>query len=53
MCHAYQIVHDHGIPDDHIIVMMADDIAHNQANPTPGKIINEASTVEILDLIDI
>ncbi|KAK4302828.1 hypothetical protein Pmani_025114 [Petrolisthes manimaculis] len=40
VCHAYQILHSHGIPDDHIIVMMYDDIAHNEQNPTPGKIIN-------------
>ena len=36
MCHAYQIVSAHGVPDDHIIVMMYDDIAKNTENPTPG-----------------
>merc|ERR1719219_424052 len=41
VCHAYQIVHNHGVPDRNIIVMMADDIAHNEKNPTPGKIINQ------------
>merc|ERR1712002_130516 len=40
VCHAYQIVHAHGVPDDHIIVMMYDDIAFNKENPTPGKVIN-------------
>ncbi|CAL4062268.1 unnamed protein product, partial [Meganyctiphanes norvegica] len=40
VCHAYQILHAHGIPDDHIIVMMMDDIANNTLNPTRGKIIN-------------
>ena len=29
----------HGIPDDHIIVMMYDDIANNEENPTPGTVI--------------
>ena len=29
MCHAYQVLRAHGVPDDHIVVMMADDIAHN------------------------
>ena len=29
VCHAYHVLHNHGIPDDHIIVMMYDDIAHN------------------------
>ncbi|KAL1130442.1 hypothetical protein AAG570_011690 [Ranatra chinensis] len=40
LCHAYQILHENGIPDENIIVMMADDIAFNQENPTPGVIIN-------------
>ncbi|XP_076056955.1 legumain-like [Oratosquilla oratoria] len=40
VCHAYQILHKHGIPDENIIVMMADDIAHNSENPHPGVIIN-------------
>ncbi len=31
------LVHSHGIPDDHIIVMMYDDIANNPENPTPGN----------------
>lgn len=41
VCHAYQILHKHGIPDENIIVMMYDDIAHYYKNPTPGKIINK------------
>lgn len=40
VCHAYQILHQHGVPDDHIIVMMYDDLAHNDENPTPGVVIN-------------
>ncbi|XP_068730435.1 legumain-like [Montipora capricornis] len=40
-CHAYQILHKNGIPDENIVVMMYDDIAHNSANPTPGVIINK------------
>ncbi|CAL1289552.1 unnamed protein product [Larinioides sclopetarius] len=40
VCHAYQILKKHGIPDDRIIVFMKDDIANNEANPTPGIIIN-------------
>lgn len=30
MCHAYQIVHRNGIPDEQIVVMMYDDIADNE-----------------------
>ncbi|CAH1402826.1 unnamed protein product [Nezara viridula] len=40
VCHAYQILHSNGIPDENIIVMMADDIAFYEDNPTPGVIIN-------------
>ncbi|XP_050686859.1 legumain-like [Eriocheir sinensis] len=40
VCHAYQILHKHGVPDDHIIVMMYDDLANNVDNPTPGVVIN-------------
>jgi len=47
VCHAYQIVHDHGVPDDHIIVMMYDDIAYNIENPTPGKIINHPNGSDV------
>ncbi|CAG0883948.1 unnamed protein product [Cyprideis torosa] len=51
ICHAYQIVHAHGIPDERIVVMMYDDIAFNKMqssmyalefvrNPTPGILLN-------------
>ena len=40
VCHAYQIVHKNGIPDEQIVVMMYDDIANNRNNPYPGNIIN-------------
>jgi len=40
VCHAYQVLHSHGVPDSNIIVMMYDDIANNSANPTPGVILN-------------
>jgi len=41
ICHAYQILRRNGIPDERIIVMMYDDIAHNTNNPTPGVVVNE------------
>jgi len=40
-CHAYQIVRRGGIPQDNIITMAYDDIAHNSENPFPGKIFNK------------
>lgn len=41
ICHAYQILHRDGFPDNRIIVMMYDDIAYNKNNPYPGNIINQ------------
>ncbi|XP_072523784.1 legumain-like [Salminus brasiliensis] len=40
VCHAYQMVHHNGIPDEQIVVMMYDDIAYNAENPYKGEIIN-------------
>ena len=40
VCHAYQVLHQHGVKDDHIVVMMMDDIANNKLNPTPGLVVN-------------
>ena len=40
VCHAYQVLHRHGVPEDNIIVMMYDDIAHHQRNPYQGQIFN-------------
>ncbi|XP_076306309.1 legumain-like [Tachypleus tridentatus] len=47
ICHAYQILHSHGVPDEHIIVFMKDDLARNTENPTPGKIINKPSGPDV------
>eukprot|EP00668_Euglena_longa_P000650 GGOE01000789.1.p1 GENE.GGOE01000789.1~~GGOE01000789.1.p1 ORF type:complete len:486 (-),score=147.13 GGOE01000789.1:152-1561(-) len=38
--HAYHLVRDGGVPLEHIIVMVADDIANNPENPKPGTVIN-------------
>ncbi|XP_054826951.1 legumain [Eublepharis macularius] len=47
VCHAYQIVHRNGIPDEQIIVMMYDDIAYDAENPTPGIIINRPNGTDV------
>jgi len=47
VCHAYQILHAHGIPDENIIVMMYDDIANNEQNPTPGIVINHPNGQDV------
>lgn len=40
-CHAFQIHKAKGVPEDHIILMAYDDIAHSKSNPFPGKIFNK------------
>jgi len=40
VCHAYQVAHKYGVPDERIIVFMADDIAQSSSNPFPGEIYN-------------
>ncbi len=40
VCHAYQVLHAHGIPDENIVVMMHDDIANNDQNIHKGVILN-------------
>ncbi|XP_060919338.1 legumain-like [Labrus mixtus] len=46
-CHAYQIVHKNGIPDEQIVVMMYDDLAQNEQNPTPGELINRPNGSDV------
>lgn len=40
VCHAYQVLREHGVPEENIIVFMEDDIAGDSYNPTPGVIWN-------------
>eukprot|EP00928_Gymnodinium_smaydae_P078884 TRINITY_DN62942_c0_g1_i1.p1 TRINITY_DN62942_c0_g1~~TRINITY_DN62942_c0_g1_i1.p1 ORF type:complete len:445 (+),score=130.75 TRINITY_DN62942_c0_g1_i1:67-1401(+) len=40
-CHAYQVVKAKGIPEDNIIMLAYDDVAHNEDNPFPGKLYNK------------
>lgn len=47
VCHAYQILHKNGIPDEQIVVMMYDDLAQNEDNPTPGIIINRPNGTDV------
>ncbi|XP_006208279.2 legumain [Vicugna pacos] len=48
-CHAYQIVHRNGVPDEQIVVMMYDDIANSQDNPTPGIVINRPNGSDVYE----
>nr|AIZ77505.1 legumain-protease-precursor [Platynereis dumerilii] len=47
VCHAYHILSGHGIPDERIVVMMYDDIAYSEENPTPGIIINHPNGSDV------
>ncbi|XP_043930587.1 legumain [Protopterus annectens] len=47
VCHAYQILHRNGIPDEQIVVMMYDDIAENEENPTKGIVINKPNGTDV------
>ncbi|XP_052459734.1 legumain-like [Carassius gibelio] len=47
VCGLYQIIKKHGIPEEQIVVMMYDDIAYNQENPTNGTV---ASVVDDTDV---
>ncbi|XP_057715926.1 legumain [Corythoichthys intestinalis] len=46
-CHAYQVVHKNGIPDEQIVVMMMDDLATADQNPTPGILINRPNGSDV------
>ncbi|XP_041810497.1 legumain [Chelmon rostratus] len=48
-CHAYQIVRRNGIPDEQIVVMMYDDLAQNEENPTPGIVINRPNGSDVYE----
>ncbi|KAF5894078.1 legumain-like, partial [Clarias magur] len=47
VCHAYQVFHRNGIPDQQIVVMMYDDVAYNKENPIKGEIINVPNGVNV------
>ena len=47
ICHAYQIVRSHGVPDERIVVFMKDDIAYNEDNVNQGVIINKPNGTNV------
>ena len=40
VAHAYQVLRRGGLPEDRIVTMMANDVAHDPQNPHPGKLFN-------------
>ena len=47
VCHAYQVMKRNGIPEDQIILMAYDDIAHDPENPFPGQIFNKPNGEDV------
>ncbi|XP_067257330.1 legumain-like [Chanodichthys erythropterus] len=47
VCCFYQIIKKHGIPDEQIVVMMYDDIAHNPQNPADGVITSVVDDTDV------
>lgn len=43
----YQILKRHGYDDDHIVVIMEDDLANNKSNPEPGVLYTRMDGVNI------
>ena len=49
VCHAYQVVKNHGVPNERIIVFMKDDIAFNKENPHKGVIMNRPNGTNVYE----
>lgn len=47
VCHAYNDLIAHGVPESNIIVMMYDDIANSTENPTRGIIVNQPNGTDV------
>ncbi|KAG7673394.1 hypothetical protein Ndes2526B_g03161 [Nannochloris sp. 'desiccata'] len=47
VAHAYQVLSRGGVPDDHIVVMVYNDIADNPENPRPGTLINHPTGEDV------
>ena len=51
-CNAYQQLIENGIPEDQIITIAYDNVAHDKSNPFPGKLFNKP-TEEGVEGIDV
>ncbi|CAD5231081.1 unnamed protein product [Bursaphelenchus okinawaensis] len=45
--HAYQILREHRIPEEHIITMLCDDIVNAEYNPFPGGVFNSLESPDL------
>lgn len=44
LCHAYLLLIGQGVPQEHIIVLSANDVAYDNVNPFPGHLYNSPGT---------
>ena len=47
LCHAYHVLHKSGIPDERIVIVMDDGVAHDPLNPFPGKLFNSYNHTDV------
>ena len=47
ICHAYQVLIQHGFYPENIITLAYDDIANNSENPFPGQIFNKPNGEDV------
>ena len=47
LCHAYHVLHKSGIPDERILIVMDDGVAHDPGNPFPGKLFNSYNHTDV------
>ncbi|XP_050426907.1 legumain-like [Adelges cooleyi] len=47
VAHAYQVVRRNGIPEENIIVMMANDVVNHTSNWAPGTLINQPNGTDV------
>eukprot|EP00080_Pristionchus_pacificus_P013765 PDM73785.1 haf-3 [Pristionchus pacificus] len=51
--HAFHVLKAHGVPEENIITMMYDDIAHNPSNKYKGKLFNSPKYVDVYEGVKI
>jgi legumain len=47
VCHAYQLLIQHGVKADNIITLAYDDIANDPENPFPGQVFNQPNGKDV------
>lgn len=47
ICHAYQILIQHGLAPERIITLIYDDVAHASENPFPGQLFNQPKGADV------